>query len=92
MRWGILVGRIGRLVQYVSFLWFLVKGDSKISRVSVVEEDWLELCFDGSVVPVFSENVCWVLSTAYVREAGDACCNGFTCAMVGKSVVSLVEF
>ena len=67
------------------------KRDSNVSRVSFPEEDGLQLRLDRWIIPVFTEDVRRVLSTAHVVEACDACSNCFLGAMVGECVVTLVE-
>ena len=68
-----------------------VKTLRNVSRVSFPEENGLELCSDGRIVPVFTEDICWVLVASYVVEAGNTSGNGFTCAVVRECVVALVE-
>ena len=67
------------------------KRDINVSRVSFPEEDGLQLCSDGRVVPVFTENICRVLTTLHMIEASNASGNIFASAMVREHVVSLVE-
>ena len=61
------------------------------SRISLPEQEWLELLPDLLVSPMLTENVSWVNLTRDMEELDHSTFNSFTNMMVGEHCMPLVK-
>ena len=66
------------IVDFLAVLLF-----EQLPRISLPEQEWLELLPDLLVSPMLAKDVSWVDFTRDMKELNHPTCDGFTNAMVG---------
>ena len=63
----------------------------QLPRISLPEQEWLELLPDLLVSPMLTKDVSWVNVTRDMVELDHSTCNGFTDTVVGEHCMPLVK-